>query len=66
LREQLAAYNVILEQYGITGSTCEVVPIYLDIDYKDSDHYEIAGLNSVTQQDTMSVPQTTTGSSYAN
>lgn len=66
LKEQLAAYNVMLEQYGVTGSTCEVVPIYLDINYADKNKYEISGLNSVVLQKTMNVPETTTGSSYAN
>ena len=66
LREQLAAYNVMLEQYGIVGSTCEVVPIYLDIEYADADKYQITGIKSVTRQQLMAVPQTTTGASYAN
>ena len=66
VKNQLAAYKCMLEQYGIKNATCEVVPIYLDIEYTDQYKSTISKLNSVTRQKEQIVPETSNGEVYGN
>lgn len=66
VKNQLAAYNVMLEQWGIRGATCEVVPIWFDVKYTDETRSEVLRIDDVIQDDVTTVPQTTGGETYNN
>lgn len=66
VKNQLAAYNAMLQQYGFGPATCEVVPIHLNVEYSDSTNSKIINVLEVTQQGHHSVPETSNGLIYGN
>lgn len=65
IQNQLAAYNVILEQLGFENSTTHVVPY--KINYDRTDDRKIIGINSWSRLDTIdNIPETTGGRTYRN
>ena len=66
VKNQLAAYNAMLQQYGFGPASCEVVPIFLDIEYKDIYKSSIDRVLSVDQNKHHVVPETNNGRVYLN
>ncbi len=66
VKNQLAAYNAMLQQYGFGPASCEVVPIFLDIEYKDIYKSSINRVLSVDQNKHHVVPETNNGRIYLN
>lgn len=65
ITNQLAAYNVLLEQVGIHNSTTHIVPIKLDFEYQDEEKTIISGLSDYTMENILdNVPKTTQGNIY--
>lgn len=62
----MAAYNALLEQYGIRNADCQIVPIWLDLKYSDSNKSVISDITDIKQMDTEVVPQTSSGVIYQN
>lgn len=66
VQNQMAAYNALLEQYGIRGADCQIVPIWLNLKYVDSNKSVISDILDIEQNDTEFVPQTSNGLIYQN
>lgn len=66
VQNQLAAYNAMLQQYGFGPATCEVVPIFLDLEYSDSYKSSITKINTVNHDGHFTVPKTNNGDIYLN
>ena len=65
IQNQLAAYNVILEQHGFDNSTTHIVPF--KINYDRTDDKKIIGINSWSRLDIIdNIPETTGGRTYRN
>lgn len=63
IQNQLAGYNVLLQQLGLELSTTHIVPIVMN--YERDDKENIVGLNSWKWENTIdTVPQTTGGTIY--
>lgn len=66
VQNQMAAYNALLEQYGIRNADCQIVPIWLDLKYSDSNKSVISDITDIEQMNTEVVPQTSSGVIYQN
>lgn len=47
---QLAGYNALLEQYGISNSSLHIVPFLMDFLYTDDSKTKISGISSITME----------------
>ena len=66
VKNQLAAYKCLLEQWGIKNATCEMVPIYLDLEYTDEHKSTISRIKGITRFEEQVVPETSNGETYGN
>lgn len=65
IEHQLAGYNALLEQYGITESSTHIVPILMNFEYSDDNQSNITGLNSVQMEPVIdNIPNTVSGQNY--
>lgn len=67
ITNQLAAYNAILQQYGIKVASCNVCPIKLDVEYTDENKSSISKFTNVKFNDILhNIKGTRSGQAFNN